>query len=400
MSGVSWVNCFPLPENFFLESPLLYYPAIYILPSTGHVLMFACSNGIIIDVNGTLVSSLPKLPSPHEKVCFEFSGSPALLPMSGSYEGNWSTTLIFFGGSLGADTIYNFDSYIPGKSLTKYGSNMSFHIDIRFNNNMYSFGSWIAEEMPKPRILLSSVLLPNGKIVLVNGAEAGVGGFLMEFPDRHRDRPVSRLHKPVLDAWLYDPFQPTGARFSLLATTQIVRYYHSNAVLTREGAVLIAGCSVCGPRSVSSPLTSSITHIGNQSYPVESDFRMEALFTGFIDDVCHIHIVKRRELIYHGLPFNISVRYLPSAKCTTKIMFPLLNVSIVSQGGDSHSTNLGQRVYFFSDFKVIETDSSDTFIIICKSPPRTLYFPIGSVYLYVLIADHHSPGVRVKLSDI
>lgn len=42
-------------------------------------------------------------------------------------------------------------------------------------------------------------------------------------------------------AWLYDPYAPAGARFKVMAATNIKRLYHSVAMLMPDGDVLVMG---------------------------------------------------------------------------------------------------------------------------------------------------------------
>ena len=47
---------------------------------------------------------------------------------------------------------------------------------------------------------------------------------------------------PAVNPWYYDPDAPKGERFRVLAaTTNIARYYHGNAMLLPDGAILVAG---------------------------------------------------------------------------------------------------------------------------------------------------------------
>ncbi len=43
------------------------------------------------------------------------------------------------------------------------------------NNGSYDVGEWQKEVMPSPRVTGTSVLLPNGKVLLINGAKVREG---------------------------------------------------------------------------------------------------------------------------------------------------------------------------------------------------------------------------------
>jgi hypothetical protein len=72
------------------------------------------------------------------------------------------------------------------------------------------------------------VPLPDGTFLIVNGAKEGVAGFKL-------------AGDPNFDAVLYNPTQPIGQRFSMLASTTIPRLYHSEAILLPDARVLISG---------------------------------------------------------------------------------------------------------------------------------------------------------------
>lgn len=72
------------------------------------------------------------------------------------------------------------------------------------------------------------VTLPDGTVMILNGAEQGVAGFGL-------------AEDPNLTALLYDSTQPIGSRFSILNTTIVARMYHSEATLLPDGRVLVSG---------------------------------------------------------------------------------------------------------------------------------------------------------------
>jgi len=72
------------------------------------------------------------------------------------------------------------------------------------------------------------VALPDGTILILNGAQQGLAGF-------------AKATDPNLNALLYDPSLPVGSRFSILASSTIARMYHSEATLLPDGRVLISG---------------------------------------------------------------------------------------------------------------------------------------------------------------
>ncbi|KAI3761244.1 hypothetical protein L1987_51656 [Smallanthus sonchifolius] len=96
---------------------------------------------------------------------------------------------------------------------------------------------WVMESMPLARVMGDMLLLPNGDVLIINGASAGVAGW--EFG---RD--------PVLSPVVYRPGNPIGSRFELSLEEFSPAYLDSN---------------VSGLRPVIiSPMTSSNIGYGNE----------------------------------------------------------------------------------------------------------------------------------------
>ena len=80
-----------------------------------------------------------------------------------------------------------------------------------------------------PQTMSDGILLPDGTVLIINGARTGSGGGFMA------DDPV---YEPVI----YNPSASAGSRFqTILPATAIPRLYHSAAVLLPSGEVLVSG---------------------------------------------------------------------------------------------------------------------------------------------------------------
>ncbi|KAK5839916.1 hypothetical protein PVK06_008771 [Gossypium arboreum] len=87
---------------------------------------------------------------------------------------------------------------------------------------------WVIDTMPLARVMGDMILLPNGNVLLINGAGSGSAGW--EFG-----------RNPVLNPVLYRPDNKIGTRFETHTPTKIPRMYHSTAALLRDGRVLVGG---------------------------------------------------------------------------------------------------------------------------------------------------------------
>ncbi len=88
--------------------------------------------------------------------------------------------------------------------------------------------TWTLERMPSFRVMPCIAPLPDGTYFVGNGAHHGVAGFGL-------------ATDPNLNALLYDPTKPVGARFTVAANTTIARLYHSEAITLLDGRILISG---------------------------------------------------------------------------------------------------------------------------------------------------------------
>ncbi|KAF2625523.1 copper radical oxidase [Macroventuria anomochaeta] len=82
--------------------------------------------------------------------------------------------------------------------------------------------------MPSRRVLSCITTLPNGTLMILNGAEESVAGFGL-------------ADKSNFNAVLYDSRKPKHHRMSIMVNITIARMYHSEAMLMDDGRVLISG---------------------------------------------------------------------------------------------------------------------------------------------------------------
>lgn len=80
---------------------------------------------------------------------------------------------------------------------------------------VWSSSSQKYEEMPIPRTFTDALLLPNGMVAVLNGAQRGVPGGGINGG--------STAKEPAYTALLYDPEKPAGQRITTLASSTIKR---------------------------------------------------------------------------------------------------------------------------------------------------------------------------------
>jgi hypothetical protein len=242
---------YPNPLNQKFYTPLLNqsdkcewclttYPFVFVLPD-GYVLLVVNAQVTVFDpVANAVIKSLPSAPVIHQS-----DAGYIALPLQASND-YWPEIFACGGGS---------------HNPTELAGSICSRLNTR--NYMTASLQWVSESMPSPRVMPDMINLPNGKVLILNGARRGNGGY--PWPEG-----TSNWHAtdPNLDAILYDPAAPLGNRFKVYGTTTIARMYHSAAILTYEGSVLVGGSSTVDPMTLSGP------------YPTE--FRAEKFYPTYM----------------------------------------------------------------------------------------------------------------------
>ena len=361
-ASVSLNSSYPLPPALLATTPpeigYLYYPALYTLPP-GDLLVFSCRQGFVMRPgDGAVLASAPSLDgSPFgEQFCTQICGTPVLLPLDGGAP--QGATLVYFGGCQEEAAKGN-----PGLGASPW----ALRIDVFWGSAGYSFGPWEFEPMPSPRTLASAVLLPNGNVVVVNGAESGASGW-------------HNTASPVIEAWLYKPSAPNGTRFSIIASSTIARLYHSSAVFAPHlGGVLVAGCGSCTQADVAGPNSYRIS-----ASPTMREYRVELLVLGNMQMDCDVTVVTPGRLAYNK---TFSVKTTCSAPARAVIH---------ALGSDSHAINLGQRVVSLRTASACSAGACAFF-----SPSSRAILTDGSHWLFLVFESGlFSRGALVLVGEV
>ncbi|KAF9385505.1 hypothetical protein CPC16_007963 [Podila verticillata] len=119
---------------------------------------------------------------------------------------------------------------------------------------------WVMEDMPLGRMMPDMCLLPDGSVMILNGANRGTAGY-------------GRANDPVLSPVRYQTWDSAqsrqqGSRFTLQRPSYIPRLYHSIAMPVLDGRVMVAG---------SNPNANSVEW---GEFPVE--YRVEMFSPGYM----------------------------------------------------------------------------------------------------------------------
>lgn len=203
------------------------FPIVFSLPD-GKVFMAANQDAMIYDWQNNVERRLPGLPN-GVRVTYPMTGTGLLLPLSAAND--YAAEILLCGGSAIDDTKadYEISSQDPASAQC---------VRMTLTDDGIAQG-WQVEQMPQARIMPDAVILPTGKILIVNGGATGISGY----GNVKNQVGASNADNPVLTPVLYDPTAPTGQRFSAVGmpSSDIPRLYHSVATLTPSGKVMIAG---------------------------------------------------------------------------------------------------------------------------------------------------------------
>ena len=189
--------------------------------------MVANNQTIIYDIEANTETVLPDIPN-GVSVNPPADGSAILLPLSPP---DYTPEVLVCGGAVFDQTLtsHNFTSQHPASAQCSR---------ITVTPEGIAKG-WEVEQMPEPRVLHELLHMPNGQVLLVNGASTGFSGWLSvndTIGESNAD------HATLVPA-LYTPSAALGQRFSNagMPSSGIPRMYHSTASLTPQGNVFIGG---------------------------------------------------------------------------------------------------------------------------------------------------------------
>ncbi|XP_057545676.1 aldehyde oxidase GLOX1-like [Amaranthus tricolor] len=193
------------------------YPFIHLAPD-GNLFIFANFKSVLFDVRiNKIIRVYPDLPGGARN--YPGSGSSVILPIDLQNDGNnLDIEVIICGGGqpLAFGKAEKEGIFLP--ALDTCG-----RIKVLDPNP-----KWEIETMPSPRVMSDMLNLPNGDVIILNGAKKGASGW--RFAD-----------EPVFTPFLYSPYKANGKRFKVLAATTIPRMYHSSAAILPDARVFVAG---------------------------------------------------------------------------------------------------------------------------------------------------------------
>ncbi|KAF8598417.1 galactose oxidase [Ceratobasidium sp. AG-I] len=368
------------PKGVPIDFPLLrttlpanLYPLTWLLPSD---LLFIQTNRgtALLDYKNNITNDLADMP--HAVRTYPASAGTAMLPLTPA--NNWTATLIFCGGS--DLTPQQWTDASPKVNYPADAScvTMTPDVDVTWKDD---------DTLPDSgRIMGNMVLLPDGKIFLVNGANTGTAGYGTEswaITNSYADYP---LQTPLM----YDPHAPKGKRWTQdnMPTSEVARMYHSTATLLPDGSVLISGSNPNPDVNMQA------------KYPTE--YRTERFYPWY-------YAMRRPEpvglmdrLSYGGAGYDITLSLDDLRGNMTKIQDT--KVVVVRTGFSTHTINFGMRyVELDTSYTVTPLDEAamnyNITLHVAQLYPNPAILAPGPAWIFVVVDGVPSVGQMIMVGS-
>ncbi|MED6122815.1 hypothetical protein PIB30_043495 [Stylosanthes scabra] len=334
------------------------YPFVF-LNVDGNLFIFANNKSILFNyVKNVVVKTYPDIPNGDPR-CYPSTGSAVMLPLKMlQANSNVEAEVLVCGGAPK-------DSFKYAKSGRFIGAlNTCGRIKITDPNP-----KWVMETMPKGRVMSDMIMLPNGNVLIINGAGSGTAGW-----EYARD--------PILNPFLYKIDNPIGLRFEVQNPTNIPRMYHSTAILVRDGRVIVAG--------------SNPHKYYNFTGMFPTELSVEAFSPSYLEpnfDHLRPRIVSQfqNQLVYGQ---KLSVQFQVEAMLTQHLVY----VTMLAPPFNTHSFSMNQRLLVLETTKVTNVNgTSSTYEIEVVTPKSQILAPPGFYIIFVVHQQIPSEGIWVQI---
>ncbi|KAK6115264.1 hypothetical protein DH2020_007533 [Rehmannia glutinosa] len=305
-------------------------------------------------LNGKVVRSYPVITGGDPR-SYPSSGSAVLLPLKDNVG---AEVLVCGGAPKGAFAKANNGQFVG--ALNTCGR-------IRINDLN---PQWVMETMPMGRVMGDMVLLPNGNVLIVNGAGTGTAGW--EFG-----------RNPVLSPVIYRPDNPVGSRFEVQNPSPTPRMYHSTAILLRDGRVLVSG-------------SNPHTYYNFTGVLFPTDLTMQSFSPSYLDPklaYLRPRIISPVSQSKIGYGQQVPIRFtIPTGRLDSDSVM----VTMVAPSFTTHSFSMNQRLLILTraDIKVV---GRSTYQIRVTTPGSGNLAPSGYYLIFVVHRDIPSEGIWVQI---
>lgn len=354
------------------------YPFVH-LSTDGNLFIFSNNRSILLNpISHKIVRTYPVLPGGSRN--YPASGMSALLPINLD-DPNPKAEVMVCGGNV-PDAFHIVETtrvFLPALQDCNRYHTLNITSTCLFNyfsrnlfqqENIYvimfdsyrlviteEFPEWESELMPSGRTMGDLLVLPNGELLMINGATRGTSAWW------DADMPN---YTPVL----YKPEEPRGLRFTVLKPSTIARMYHSTSTVLPSGKIWVSGSNTHN------------TYKDVDLFPTET--RVEAFSPPYLDpnfDMFRPQILEdasQKELTY-GFVFEVSFSMEDGAGLTQND----IKVSMYSPPFTTHGFSMGQRLLFLKIYELI-TETEGSYRVRVEAPPSNVVAPPGYYLLFVV----------------
>ncbi|KZW01846.1 DUF1929-domain-containing protein [Exidia glandulosa HHB12029] len=384
----------PRPSNFLANAGGLNTYAHTFTLKSGKVFLQANVSTIILDPSTWEETSLPDMPDGVVRV-YPASAGVAMLPLTPA--NNYNPTILFCGGTNALSDDDWGDYGTPHVDTWK----LTASADCRRITPEPEDGSAVDyekdDDMLDPRTMGQFIILPNGKLLMLNGGKKGTAGYTTHTPDTPWEQlpfGMSLAAEEVLTPAIYDPEAPAGKRWSDegLAAAKLPRLYHSTAILLPDGSVIIAG---------SNPNADVVVPNGSNPAPGKpyyTTYDAEIFYPPYFANISSRPVVETaipKTLTYGGAFFNLTLSNKYDSPNDAAVS---AKVVLLRPGFSTHAMNMGQRYMQLNSTYSVSDDGKVT-LSVSPPPPNSNLLTPGQVLFFVVVDGVPSVGTHVLVGN-
>ncbi|KAL6584328.1 hypothetical protein OROMI_003617 [Orobanche minor] len=332
------------------------YPFLHLLPN-GNLFIFANTRSVMFDYKrNRIVREFPAIPGDDPRN-YPSSGSSVLLPIDENT--NPIEPVIMICG--GASSPNAFQLALRG-TFIRASSTCG-----RLKLTDHHDPAWEMEDMPMSRVMSDMLLLPDGGVIIVNGAGSGTAGW-------------ESARNPVTRPLIYSPAGNMNNRFLVMAASVRPRLYHSTAILLTDGRIFVGG---------------SNPHIYYNFTGVDhpTDLSLESFAPPYLlprHDALRPRIIEIDETLGYknlfSLTFRVS-RFLGTSVVSVRMVAPSFN---------THSFSMNQRMVVLKGVQVSSIGSGN-YRVSAYGPSTAEIVPPGYYLVFIVHSSIPSSGMWVKI---
>ncbi|KAG8379477.1 hypothetical protein BUALT_Bualt07G0092600 [Buddleja alternifolia] len=326
------------------------YPFLHLLPD-GNLFIFANTRSILFDYKqNRVIREFPEIPGGNPRN-YPSSGSSVLLPINEN-DAPLKPEVMICGGAM-----RNAFQQATRGTFQRASATCA-RLEITDQKP-----TWKMENMPMPRVMGDMLILPNGDVIIINGAESGTAGW-------------ESARNPITRPIIYKPYGQTNNRFSTMVASSRPRLYHSTAILLTDGRVLVGG---------------SNPHIYYNFTGVEypTDLSLESFSPPYLSpfyDSTRPRIIKIGETMGYKNSFSLVFTVNKFLK------MGVVSVRIVAPSFNTHSFSMNQRMVVLKAGQVSGM-GYNKYRVSAFGPSTREIAPPGYYLLFIVHAGVPSSGI-------